>query len=37
MAKIKGFGTVVMDALGPIPYTWLKGMLDAGSPSSLGI
>jgi FAD/FMN-containing dehydrogenase len=33
MAKIRGFGTVVMDALGPIPYTLLNGMLDAGSPA----
>ena len=33
MAKIKSFGTVVMDALGPIPYTALNGMLDAGSPA----
>jgi FAD/FMN-containing dehydrogenase len=32
-ALIRGFGTVVMDALGPIPYTALNGMLDAGFPS----
>jgi FAD/FMN-containing dehydrogenase len=32
-AKIKGFGTVVVDAMGPIPYTALNGMLDAGFPA----
>ena len=28
-AKIRTFGTVVMDAMGPIPYSALNGMLDA--------
>jgi FAD/FMN-containing dehydrogenase len=32
-ARIRGFGTVAMDALGPIPYTALNGMLDPGFPS----
>ena len=32
-AKIKTFGTVAMDAMGPIPYTVLNGMLDAGFPA----
>jgi FAD/FMN-containing dehydrogenase len=32
-AKIKTFGTVVMDAMGPIPYSALNGMLDAGYPA----
>ena len=32
-AKIKTFGTVVMDAMGPIPYNALNGMLDAGYPA----
>jgi FAD/FMN-containing dehydrogenase len=32
-ARIRGFGTVAMDALGPIPYTTLNGMLDPGFPS----
>ncbi|MER9724685.1 MULTISPECIES: FAD-binding oxidoreductase [unclassified Mesorhizobium] len=32
MARIRGFGTVAMDALGPIPYTQLNGMLDDGFP-----
>jgi FAD/FMN-containing dehydrogenase len=32
-AKIKTFGTVVMDAMGPIPYSALNGMLDAGFPA----
>ena len=32
MTRIKGFGTVAMDALGPIPYTVLNGMLDDGFP-----
>src|SRR6185503_13176484 len=31
-AKIKSFGTVVMDAMGPIPYGALNVMLDAGTP-----
>jgi FAD/FMN-containing dehydrogenase len=31
-AKIKSMGTVALDALGPIPYTALNGMLDAGFP-----
>jgi FAD/FMN-containing dehydrogenase len=30
--RIRTFGTVVMDAMGPIPYTALNGMLDAGFP-----
>ncbi len=29
-AKIKTFGTVAVDALGPIPYAVLNGMLDGG-------
>jgi FAD/FMN-containing dehydrogenase len=29
---IKSFGTVAMDALGPIPYAALNGMLDASFP-----
>ena len=32
-AKIRGFGTVVMDAFGPIPYSALNGMLDDGFPA----
>ena len=32
MAKIRGFGTVVLDALGPIPYAALNSMLDDGFP-----
>ncbi|TGS78805.1 FAD-linked oxidase, partial [Mesorhizobium sp. M3A.F.Ca.ET.175.01.1.1] len=31
--KIRSFGTVAVDALGPIPYVDLNGMLDAGFPS----
>lgn len=31
--RIRTFGTVVMDQLGPISYTALNGMLDAGSPA----
>lgn len=31
-AKIKSIGTVAVDALGPIPYTALNGMLDAAFP-----
>ncbi|CAN5322095.1 FAD-binding oxidoreductase [soil metagenome] len=31
--KIKTFGTVAMDAMGPIPYTALNGMLDAAFPA----
>ena len=30
--RIKSFGTVAMDAMGPIPYTALNGMLDANYP-----
>jgi len=30
--RIKSFGTVIMDAMGPIPYTALNGMLDASYP-----
>jgi FAD/FMN-containing dehydrogenase len=33
MAKIRTFGTVVMDGMGPIPYSALNGMLDAGYPA----
>jgi len=33
LARLQSFGTVVMNALGPIPYTALNGMLDAGYPS----
>jgi FAD/FMN-containing dehydrogenase len=32
VAKIKSFGTLVMDAMGPIPYGTLNVMLDAGNP-----
>ena len=32
-AKIKTFGTVAVDALGPIPYAVLNGMLDGGFQS----
>jgi FAD/FMN-containing dehydrogenase len=32
MKPIKGFGTPVLDALGPIPYSALNSMLDAGNP-----
>lgn len=32
-ARIRGLGTVALDALGPTPYTALNGMLDAGFPS----
>jgi FAD/FMN-containing dehydrogenase len=32
MDRIRGFGTVAMDALGPIPYTTLNSMLDDGFP-----
>ncbi len=31
--RIKAFGTVVMDAMGPVPYGTLNGMLDAGNPA----
>jgi FAD/FMN-containing dehydrogenase len=31
-AKIKTFGTVAVDAMGPIPYTALNGMLDGAFP-----
>jgi FAD/FMN-containing dehydrogenase len=32
MRPLKAFGSPAMDALGPIPYTQLNGMLDAGFP-----
>jgi FAD/FMN-containing dehydrogenase len=32
VAPLKQFGTPVMDELGPMPYTALNGMLDAGFP-----
>ena len=32
-AQIKSFGTVAMDAMGPIPYAVLNGMLDGGFPA----
>ena len=32
-AKIRTFGTVAMDAMGPIPYSALNGMLDAAYPA----
>jgi FAD/FMN-containing dehydrogenase len=32
-AKIRTFGTVAVDAMGPIQYTALNGMLDAGFPA----
>ena len=32
-AKIRSFGTVAVDAMGPIPYTALNGMLDGGFPA----
>jgi FAD/FMN-containing dehydrogenase len=32
-ARIKTFGTVALDAMGPIPYTALNGMLDAAFPA----
>ena len=31
-ARIRTFGTPIMDALGPIPYTALNSMLDGGFP-----
>ncbi|RWN26910.1 MAG: FAD-binding oxidoreductase [Mesorhizobium sp.] len=31
--RIRSLGTVAVDALGPIPYVELNGMLDAGFPS----
>jgi FAD/FMN-containing dehydrogenase len=31
--QVKSFGTVVMDALGPVPYSVLNGMLDVSYPS----
>ena len=31
--RIRSFGTVVADELGPISYTALNGMLDAGAPA----
>jgi FAD/FMN-containing dehydrogenase len=31
-ARIRSFGTVAVDAMGPIPYTALNGMLDAAFP-----
>jgi FAD/FMN-containing dehydrogenase len=33
MAKIRAFGTVLMDGLGPISYSALNGMLDEGFPA----
>ncbi|MEX0784107.1 MAG: FAD-binding oxidoreductase [Dehalococcoidia bacterium] len=32
LRPLKGFGTPIMDALGPIPYSALNSMLDAGFP-----
>jgi FAD/FMN-containing dehydrogenase len=32
LAPIKSFGSPVLDAMGPIPYVALNGMLDAGFP-----
>jgi FAD/FMN-containing dehydrogenase len=32
MRPLKGFGAPVLDALGPMPYCQLNGMLDAGYP-----
>jgi FAD/FMN-containing dehydrogenase len=32
-AKVKSFGTIAMDVLGPIPYAALNGMLDGGFPA----
>lgn len=32
MNRIRGFGTLAMDALGPIPYSALNSMLDDGFP-----
>jgi FAD/FMN-containing dehydrogenase len=32
MRPLKGFGTPVLDALGPMPYSQLNSMLDAGYP-----
>ena len=32
MSRIKGFGTLAMDALGPIPYSALNTMLDGTNP-----
>ena len=34
-SKIKNFGTVVMDAMGPIPYGTLNVMLDPGNPPGI--
>src|SRR6185312_7716604 len=31
-ARIKTFGTVALDAMGPMPYAALNGMLDAAFP-----
>jgi len=31
--QIRSFGTVVMDAMGPVPYTVLNGMIDASYPA----
>jgi len=33
IAQIATFGTIVMNAMGPIPYSALNGMLDAGYPA----
>lgn len=35
MARLRTFGTVAMDALGPIPYAALNGMLDANYPAGV--
>ena len=32
VAKVKGFGSPVMDAIGPMPYTAVNMMFDAGFP-----
>jgi hypothetical protein len=32
MRPLKGFGAPVLDALGPMPYSQLNAMLDAGYP-----
>jgi FAD/FMN-containing dehydrogenase len=31
--QVKSFGTVVMDAMGPVPYATLNGMLDVSYPA----
>jgi FAD/FMN-containing dehydrogenase len=35
-AKLRSFGTVALDAMGPIPYSALNGILDAGFPAGAG-